>query len=298
MPQSTDRLMRLAISTINYKYFGDPSGLQGFVDAIELLKELCEPQNTTTLVRYLVTKLDGKAREAIRIPPVTPDDIINQLKAVIKTDSSKVIESQILALKSDKMNLSTFAERAEKLAETYRRSLCDEGYSIEKAKEVSVQKTVELSRRNIKNGHVDSIIASKEFREPKDAIAAMIIEPNNLKLLRPHTQNTRKFSNHKNGNGNGNGNSGHKFHKNYNRNTNSDFNDDRNNHNGRQNGNCNGNGNRPNWNNNGNRNGQSNQNSRTFTNSNYRRPNEQPVRLVSGNEMNPGNGGQASEQQQ
>lgn len=291
MPQTKNKLMQIAASTINYKYDGDASKLDSFIDAIELLKEVCEEQNEAILLKFIMTKLEGKAREAIIKQPENCDDIINQLKAVIKAESSKVVEGRMLALRADKTNLTKFSERAEELAEQYRRSLCDEGIPKEKAKQLAVEKTIELCRKNTRSDRVDSIIASKEFSEPKDVIAKMIVEINNLKLLRNSSQYTHsnKNNNHKNGN-----HSNNKFQRNHNGNSNSNSNNNRYGNNNRQNGNNY----KPNWNGNGNRNGQQNSNSRTYTNSNFRRTNEQPVRLMAGNEMIPGNGGQSSEQHQ
>lgn len=231
MAQTIKQLMQLATSTINYRYDGNPLNLESFIDAIELLKELCDVHNEAILLKFLMTRLEGKAREAILETPKEPDDIINQLKAAIKTEPSKVIEGRMLALRSDKTNLTKFAERAEELAEEYRRSLCNEGFSKAKAKELSIEKTVELCRKNTRSDTVNSIIASKQFSEPKEVIAKMIIEINNLKQFRNSSQYPHKNNNNKNGNSN------NKFHKNNNRNPNSNSNDNRYGNSNKQNGN-------------------------------------------------------------
>lgn len=294
MTQTVKEIMAMANNAINYRFDGDPLKLDSFIDAIELLKEVRQEHNETILLKFLMTRLEGKAREAIVTQPETPDDIIDQLKLSIQTESSKVIEGRILALRADKMNLTKFAERAEELADEFRRSLVVEGFSKQKAKELSIEKTVELCRKSARNDTVQAIIASTKFSEPKEAIAKMIVEINNLKLFRNSSQYTHKHGNQKNGNGHSN-----KFNKNNNRNSNSNSNsnsnDGRYNNNNRQNS-YNG---RQNFHGHGNnRNNQNGHNSRTFTNSNSRRSNEQPVRMISGNETNPGNGGQTSEQQQ
>lgn len=62
--------MRLAASTINKNYAGDPLTLESFLSSIELLR-LVTPQNLEeTLLRFVPKKLDGKALEAI--PPNVP----------------------------------------------------------------------------------------------------------------------------------------------------------------------------------------------------------------------------------
>lgn len=285
-PQTKVQFLATANRTITCKFDGDPLALDSFIDAIELLKTVCEEQNQDTMVKYIMTKLEGKAREAILEIPENADDIIEQLRETIKTESAKVIEGRMLALRTDKSNLTKFAERAEELAEQLRRSLANEGFSRKKAKELSIEKTVELCRKNTRNETVNAILASTKFSEPKEVIAKMIIEINNLKTFRNQSQYAHKNGNHKNGNGN----TANKFHKNNSKNYNS------NSHGNSNNGRNYGNGNKSNYSGPSHKNGQGN--SRTFTNSNYKRSNEQPVRFVQGNEIHPGNGGQASENQQ
>lgn len=295
-PQTAKEFMTLATSTINYKYGGDPLGLDAFIDSIELLATLCEEQNTNTLIKFIKTRLEGTARESISAEPRNTDEIITQLRAAIKTASSDVIESKILALRVEKTNLTAFAERAEALAEQYRRSLCSEGIPAEKAKELSVKKTVQLCRLQARSSALKTIIASTHFTEPKDVVARMIVEIGNLKLEGQANSHT-----HKNGQNN------NKFGKNFSNNRSSRSNVQSQNNNFKQNrngnqsfqqqnnNNSNGN-NRQNYNNgSNNRNGQNrNGQNRTYTNSNYRYSNEQPVRFVSGNSMSPGNGGESS----
>lgn len=302
MVQSAEDFMALAHRTINYKFGGDPLALDSFIDAIKLLNELCKPENKNIMIQFIMTKLEGDAREAIEIEAKTSDEIINQLKAHIKPESSKVVEGRMLALRADKTNLTNFSQRAEELAEQYRRSLCKEGYSKDKAKELAIEKTVDLCRRSARSEQVRTIIASKAFTEPKEVIAKMIVEINNLKLDKNATQYSNKYNNH-------NKNSNNKSHKPNNGNQNSRYN----NRNSGQSNSQNGNNNRQNWHNNsnGNRGGRGNNNgynSRTFNNSNNSnngnnnngngRRYDQSVRCYSGNEMNPGNGGQNSEQTQ
>lgn len=295
MAQSPEDFMALAHRTINYKFGGDPLALDSFIDAIKLLTSLCRAPNNAICVQYIMTKLEGEAREAIETAPTTTQEIIDQLKNHIKPESSKVIEGRILALRADKTNLTTFSQRAEELAEQYRRSLCNEGYSKDKAKELAIERTVDLCRRSARSGQVKTIVAATPFKDPKEVIAKMIVAINNVKLDKAAAQNTSKHNNfhnknpHNKSNKPNNGN----YHGQQYNNRNSGASTSQNYNNNRQN-NGNGNGNRSGRNNN------NNQNSRTFynsnNNSNNRRQNEQPLRYYSGNETNPGNGGQVSDQ--
>lgn len=288
--QTAADFISLAYKMINYKYDGEPLALESFIDAINLLKELCEPDNNTVFLKFVMTRLEGVAREKIVTEPRQIDDIITQLKEGIKTESSKVIEGRMLALRADKTNLTKFSEKAEELAEQFRRSLCVEGFSKEKAKELSIEKTVELCRKSAKSDTVRAVIAASHFTEPKEVIAKMIVEINNLKQDRKSTQYTHNNNNH-------NRNSPHTSHNRYNNRPNNRYNNN-NNRNGRPNSYNNSNRNSYQNNNNNRVNGQNNyshNNSRTFTNNN-RRSNEQHVRIMTGNETSPGNGGSTSNQ--
>lgn len=298
MAQSVDEFMALAGRTMNTKYNGDFLGLDSFIDAIKLLNTFCKPENKETCINFIMTKLEGDAREAIETEPKTTQDIIDALREHIKPESSRVIEGRILALTADRTNLTTFPQRAEDLAEQYRRSLCNEGYSKPKAKELAIEKTVDLCRRSARNDQVKAIIAATAFTEPKDVIAKMIVEINNIKLDKSVTYKHNNFHN-KNSNKSYKSNNGNKYNKQQNNGHNSGSSNHQNGSNGRQN-NGNGNGyrgNRGNYNNSNN----GNSNSRTFQNSNYGnrgRQNEQTLRYFSGNETNPSSSGQTSDNNQ
>lgn len=298
MTQSAEEFMALAHRTINYKYNGDPLALDSFIDAITLLTSLCKPQNKTICIQFIMTKLEGEAREAIETEPQETKDIMDALKAHIKTESSKVIEGRILALRADKTNLTTFSQRAEDLAEQYRRSLCKEGYSKAKAKELAIEKTVDLCRRSARNDQVKSIIAATAFTDPKEVIAKMIVEINNVKLDRSVTQKHNNYNNKNSNNKSYKSNYGNNNNRQQNNSRGSGSSNSQNFSNSRQN-NGNGNGyrgNRSNYNNSNNGNGRTFYNSNNSNNS--RRQNEQSLRYYSGNETNPSSGGQTPDTHQ
>lgn len=111
--QTKQDFIALANRSITYKYEGDPLALDSLLDAIDLLVDLCEEENEPTFVKFLMTRLDGKARESILEKPTTVKEIVDQLKDGVKPESSKVIEGRILALRADNTSLTKFAERAE-----------------------------------------------------------------------------------------------------------------------------------------------------------------------------------------
>lgn len=203
MPQSKLDFLQACHAAIDYKYDGDPASLDTFLDAIDLLSEVCEAENKSTLIKFIMTRLEGKAREAMVTTPTETASFRTELKKAIKYESSKVIEGKILALTAERTNLTKFSERAEELCEKYRRSLVDEGYTPEKAKELCVDKTVELCISQSHHDRLKTVLTIKTFKEPKDVIAMMITQINKLRLEKLTTNNSKKKpQNHNNGNKN------------------------------------------------------------------------------------------------
>lgn len=151
--------LKLAASTINKSYGGDPLALQSFVDALNLLSTLATTADLKTLLTtFSLTKLEGKAREAIRENPLTVNDIITDLRAKIKTEKSKIIEGRMQALRADRVPLQEFAKKADELAENFKRALVMEGIPATKADEMTVDKTIEMCRTSARSNLVKAVI--------------------------------------------------------------------------------------------------------------------------------------------
>lgn len=291
MAQSAPDFIRLANQTLHVRFDGDPSALECFLDGIDLLKDLCEEQNKGTFLKFVKTRLEGKARELIG-DPKDVDEIVSVLKASIKPESSKVIEGRFLALRADKCSLFKFSERAEKLAEQLNRSLFVEGYSKEKAMEITIDKTVEMCLKSVKHDRIKSVLDSTVFSDPKEVISKMITQINKLKQDGPHSSYIHKFGNQNKNNsqsnsrGQSNNQNGHRGNQNKSQNN---YNNSRQNNNGQSNGNYNGKS--------YNKNGQSSYgNHGNRNNYNQGQQGNQTIRQFSGNETNPGNSGQSQNQ--
>lgn len=82
------------------------------------------------------------------------------------------------ALKADRVPLQDFSKKAEELAESFRRALVMEGIPSEKAREMTVAKTVQMCRASARSDLTKSVLASSTFREAKDVVAKFVIEIN------------------------------------------------------------------------------------------------------------------------
>lgn len=172
-------VLKLVSSTINKNFSGDPLALQSFIDSVNLLRTIVTSaalQNT--LKQCILSKLEGKARECINAEPGTVDEIVNSLRTNIKTEKSQVIEGRMQALKADRVPLQDFSQKAEELAENFRRALVMEGIPSDKAREMTVEKTVQMCRASARSDLTKSVLASTTFHDAKDVVAKFVIEIN------------------------------------------------------------------------------------------------------------------------
>lgn len=236
--------LKLAASTVNKPFSGDPLALQSFIDAIGLLKSFATNDDLkATLITFVLTKLEGKAREAIVGTPISTEDIIENLKAKIKPDSSKIIEGKIRALRVDKMSLQEFSQKTEELAESFRRALVIEGIPGNKAEEMTVEKTIEMCRNNARTDLVKSVLASSNFSNHKEVVSKFIVEINtqqtekqvltmrmsNKGNRKGFNKNGKNFNNNRNFNNSRNNNQRGRFRNANNRFSNNNNNNNRNN---------------------------------------------------------------------
>lgn len=173
---SSQDFLNLAAKTINHIYDGDPLALPAFINSIELLNDFASEAIQPMFCRFIKSKLKGKAFECIPTDATTPQHIIDALKKDIKPDNSKVIAGRILALKPDRSKLTEFSKNAEDLAEAFQRSLIIEGISQTKAREMAIEKTIEVCRNAARSDLVKSVLASSRFESPKEVVAKYVVE--------------------------------------------------------------------------------------------------------------------------
>lgn len=176
MTQTPADAMTIVSRSLNKNYAGDPLGLSAFINTIELLEDLVEAANTNVLLRAIISKLEGKAHDALPANPPTIQAIKDALKANIKPDNSEIIEGRITALRSDHMSAQDFAKTAEELADSLKRTLIIEGMPPALATKHAVKKTVELCRASTRTNVVKSVLAAASFNDPKEVIAKYLVE--------------------------------------------------------------------------------------------------------------------------
>lgn len=208
MPQSPEDFFAVASKILNYKFEGDPLKLQSFLEDIELVEDIAKPESAGICLKFVKSRITGRAREQLPEDIGTIKKITDALTKNIKCDSSKVIEGRLTALRISKGNVAKFAEEAEKLSEAFERSLVDEEFTKTKAKELTIAKTKELCRKVSRSEVVEGIIASTKYDSPKEVIAAFITESDIARKKKQDQQNYQKRSGEKGQN------KGQKFNKN------------------------------------------------------------------------------------
>lgn len=170
---------------------------------------------------FVLTRLTGKAQECVRKNPTSVDEIITDLEKYIKPDNSKIKEGRMQSLRFNSNRVQEFTQQTEKLAEALQRTLIIEGISQEKAKEMTVDRTVDMYRQTAHTDFVETAIASTTFAIPKDVLAKFVIENSKEKQekqILAIRQNSRTYQNRNpNGRGRGNFNGKRRF-NNYNQN--------------------------------------------------------------------------------
>lgn len=247
-PSENVEFIKAATAILCKNFSGDPLALLSFIDAIKLSETLATTDgHRKLLINLILTKLEGKAREFIPDEPNSIEQIILLLKENIKPDSSKVIEGRMQALRADSVPLQEFAKKADELADCFRRSLVMEGISLEKASEMTVDRTVEMCRASARTDLVKSVLASSSFKNHKEVVAKFLVEVNTeSKERRVLSVKSGKFNKNKGQNfkgqrsfrGRQKGNYGDRNRRNYNNyNSNNNYNGNQNNRGNRGNNN-------------------------------------------------------------
>lgn len=105
IPEKT-AFLKTCSQYISSKYDGDACGLDSFIESIELLEDITEPNLVETLKKFLRSKTEKVAKEVFPPEPTTIQAIKDALKAAIKPDNPQIVKGKIAALKIKKQRLS------------------------------------------------------------------------------------------------------------------------------------------------------------------------------------------------
>lgn len=255
--------------------------LRGFLADVKIVSNATDANSRDLCVSFIIGRLEGRALDSIPDDVESIDEIVKRLKSKIKSEPSEVVESKILNLRVRKGDFNKFSEEAEKLCESFRRSLVVEGIPDSVAEKWTIKRAVKLCRQTARDDAVKNLVGAAKYETPAEVFSTFLTELENSKeekkakdaaMLRSQQGNNPRFNNNRNNSGNARSHNNRNFgrnNNNNNRNSGRNFDGRNNRHSG---GNANYGNNRNNNNSSGN-----------FRGKNSRRNgNEQIIRLVSG----------------
>lgn len=254
--------------------------LRGFLADVKIVSNATDANSRDLCVSFIIGRLEGRALDSIPDDVESIDEIVKRLKSKIKSEPSEVVESKILNLRVRKSDFNKFSEVAEKLCESFRRSLVVEGIPDSVAEKWTIKRAVKLCRQTARDDAVKNLVGAAKYETPAEVFSTFLTELENSKeekkakdaaMLRSQQGNNPRFNNNRNNSGNARSHNNRNFGRNNNNNNSSGRNFD-----GRNNRHSGGNANYGNNRNNNNSSG-------NFRGKNSRRNgNEQIIRLVSG----------------
>lgn len=208
--------LRMVNSQLGSTYSGDPTTLESFIDSITLLDEIID-EKKALLVKIIKAKLTGRAREALSSTDDTVAKIIKSLRDNISQESSKVIQGRFTALHLSKnLKLDEFSKKVEELAESLQRSLIAEQFPEAKARQLAVEKTIEVCRANSRSDVIKAVLSSPAgFKNPQEVVATFLTQVGIARSEHQVAQNRQNASKNRQNN-NGNNKNGNRYNNNKN----------------------------------------------------------------------------------
>lgn len=179
--QTVEKFVKITNGMIKQKFSGDPLKLKSFLNDVDMVEGLATSNVSKAFcVKLIKSQLEGKAEECLTEDCDTVAKIKACLTEKIKPDSVKVIEGRMMALRLEGSKFDIFSEKAEKLAEDYRRGLVSEGVPLTLAEKMTIDRTIELCRKTARSDVVKSILESKQFATPKEVVSALVVQSNTV----------------------------------------------------------------------------------------------------------------------
>lgn len=171
---------RLAASIL-LPFDGDSEKLSSFKDSVKFLKTATEAANHPTLKLFIITRISGKARDALPsdIDDKSIDEIIEQ---VSKSCESKITSEQVLAkLKTIKKGTAKqqYCEEVESLCSQLSRAYIKEGIPQGIAKKIATKAGVETLIKTVSAENAKIVLQAGSFPTIEQAIQKLNELPDN-----------------------------------------------------------------------------------------------------------------------
>lgn len=214
-------------------YDGSPNGLDTFIDSANLLKESVDGTNLQTAIKFLRTRLTGKARLGLPDNLTTIDALIDNVKS--RCEEIVTPESVLAKLKTIKQkgDIDSLCNDVDSLCSQLRATYIASGVPDNVAKKMATKAGVDALATGVTNHETRIILKAGNFTDVKQAIQKVAenanSNTNNSQILNFHTNRqfnrNRSVTNRSRGNYNSNGN--YNYNDNYNSNYNNNYNNNR-----------------------------------------------------------------------
>lgn len=167
------------------KYDGNSHELVGFIDAVKLFVDTVNQDFAAatadekraakdTVLRFVKTRLSGKARSAIGDNPQNIEELLDKLETKCKSYISP--ESVVAKLNNAKQTgeLLKFAEQIEKLTLDLERAYIDEHVPIDTASRMAVKAGVKALASGVRNPETTTLLKAGQFTTLASAVEKMI----------------------------------------------------------------------------------------------------------------------------
>lgn len=151
-------------------YDGSHGTLNTFIDSANLLKDVTEQNHLQTAIKFLRTRLTGKARLGLPDNFATIDDLIKNVKS--RCEEIVTPESILAKLKTTKQRGETdsFCNDVDSLCSQLRATYIESGVPDEIAKRMTTKAGVEALTAGVTNNETKIILKAGNFSDVKQAI--------------------------------------------------------------------------------------------------------------------------------
>lgn len=186
--------IKTATALIN-TYDGSPSELDAFVDSVSLLSDLTDQEHIATAIKFIKTRLIGKARSAFPPNPQTLVDITNAIKQACK--SVETPDSILAKMKAtrNKGDQQKFCEEIETLSQKLPTLYIENQIPPNVANKMATKAGVDTLINGVSNTELKIILKANEFDSIQKAIK---------KINESQSEQSQVFSFQSRGRGRGN----------------------------------------------------------------------------------------------
>lgn len=151
-------------------YDGSPTGLETFVDSVNLLNDLTAPEHIATGIRFLKTRLSGRARSAVPPNAQTFDEITDAVKLACKSiDTPDSILAKLKATKN-RGDQQKFCDEVEILSQKLSTLYVENQIPADVANKMATKAGVDTLINGVSNAEIKIILKASEFNSVQKAI--------------------------------------------------------------------------------------------------------------------------------